>query len=114
MDMAKTFLAGGAGGASLVLVGQPLDTIKVRIQADTGGLYKGMLDCASQAIKKEGPLALYKGIVPPLTATTPMYALCFFGYGVGKSIFCDDDAFDPDNLKLVQVKGSADHRQWLC
>jgi hypothetical protein len=28
----KQFVAGGVGGASLVLVGQPLDTIKVRLQ----------------------------------------------------------------------------------
>lgn len=32
-----------------------------------------------------------------------MYALCFLGYGVGKNIFCDDDAFDQQNPKLVQI-----------
>ena len=37
----------------------------------------------------------------PITGVTPMYALCFFGYGVGKKIFCDDDAFE--KLKLVQI-----------
>ena len=31
-DTIKTFLAGGGGGASLTVVGQPLDTIKVRMQ----------------------------------------------------------------------------------
>lgn len=101
--MVKTFIAGGGGGASLVIVGQPLDTIKVRLQADTVGQFKGVVDCAVQAIRKEGPLALYKGMVPPLAATTPMYALCFFGYGQGKKIFCDADAYDPNNLKLMQI-----------
>jgi solute carrier family 25 carnitine/acylcarnitine transporter 20/29 len=103
MSMIKTFLAGGGGGASLVIVGQPLDTIKVRMQADTLKQYKGVIDCATKAIRNEGPLALYKGIGPPLAATTPMYALCFFGYNQGKRVFCDDDAFDPENLKLVQI-----------
>jgi solute carrier family 25 carnitine/acylcarnitine transporter 20/29 len=103
MSMVKTFIAGGGGGASLVIVGQPLDTIKVRLQADTVGQFKGVVDCAVQAIRKEGPLALYKGMVPPLAATTPMYALCFFGYGQGKKIFCDADAYDPNNLKLMQI-----------
>eukprot|EP01046_Picozoa_sp_COSAG06_P082179 COSAG06_NODE_29238_length_560_cov_0.885033_1_plen_37_part_10 len=37
--MVKTFIAGGGGGASLVIVGQPLDTIKVRLQADTVGRF---------------------------------------------------------------------------
>ena len=99
----KSFIAGGGGGASLVLVGQPFDTIKVRIQGDTKGIYKGVVDCATQTIRKEGPLALYKGMLPPLCASTPMYALCFMGYGQGKKIFCDEDAFDPDNLKLTQI-----------
>eukprot|EP01043_Picozoa_sp_COSAG02_P022740 COSAG02_NODE_1190_length_13989_cov_9.869978_10_plen_50_part_00 len=35
--MIKTFLAGGGGGASLVVVGHPLDTVKVRLQADAAG-----------------------------------------------------------------------------
>ena len=99
----KSFIAGGGGGASLVLVGQPFDTIKVRIQGDTQGIYKGVVDCATQTIRKEGPLALYKGMLPPLCASTPMYALCFMGYNQGKKIFCDEDAFDPDNLKLTQI-----------
>ena len=30
-----------------------------------------------------------------------MYALCFLGYGVGKNLFCDPDAFE--NLKLHQI-----------
>jgi solute carrier family 25 carnitine/acylcarnitine transporter 20/29 len=30
--LVKSFVAGGAGGAALVLVGHPLDTVKVRIQ----------------------------------------------------------------------------------
>lgn len=103
MSMIKTFLAGGGGGASLVVVGHPLDTIKVRLQADAAGQYKGVVDCAMKAIRSEGPLSLYKGMVPPLSATTPMYALCFFGYNQGKKIFCDADAYDPKNLKLVQI-----------
>ena len=42
-----------------VLVGHPLDTIKVRIQTmevvpGQPPPYKGMVDCASQIIKKEG------------------------------------------------------------
>jgi hypothetical protein len=30
-----------------------------------------------------------------------MYALCFLGYGTGKKLFCDDDAFE--KLKLTQI-----------
>mmetsp|Transcript_38485 Transcript_38485/g.94665 ORF Transcript_38485/g.94665 Transcript_38485/m.94665 type:complete len:302 (+) Transcript_38485:103-1008(+) len=102
----KSFLAGGAGGICLVLVGHPLDTVKVRIQtqeiiAGQKPQYSGMVDCVKQIIAKEGPTGLYKGMAAPLAGVAPMYALCFLGYGVGKKIFCDDDAFD--NLKLFQI-----------
>ena len=55
----KSFLCGGVGGMCLVLVGHPLDTIKVRIQTmqvlpGQPPPYQGMVDCASQIVKKEG------------------------------------------------------------
>jgi solute carrier family 25 carnitine/acylcarnitine transporter 20/29 len=37
----------------------------------------------------------------PLTGVTPMYALCFFGYGIGQKIFCNDSSFK--NLDLVAI-----------
>eukprot|EP00282_Hemiselmis_andersenii_P014569 CAMPEP_0114148932 /NCGR_PEP_ID=MMETSP0043_2-20121206/21889_1 /TAXON_ID=464988 /ORGANISM="Hemiselmis andersenii, Strain CCMP644" /LENGTH=345 /DNA_ID=CAMNT_0001243541 /DNA_START=45 /DNA_END=1078 /DNA_ORIENTATION=- len=102
----KSFLAGGAGGVCLVLVGHPLDTIKVRIQtmevvAGQKPQYSGMIDCARQIVAKEGPTGLYKGMAAPLAGVAPMYALCFLGYGMGKKLFCDDDAFE--KLKLTQI-----------
>jgi len=100
-DMLKTFLAGGGGGCSLAVVGQPLDTIKVRIQ--TGQSAKGIIGTGMGIVQKEGVFALWKGLIPPVMASTPMYALCFAGYGVGKNIFCDDDAFDEGNFKLGQI-----------
>lgn len=100
--MIKTFLAGGGGGCSLAVVGQPLDTIKVRIQTgNSGGM--GIAGTAMGIVQKEGVRALWKGLLPPVMASTPMYALCFLGYGAGKKIFCDDDAFDQGNFKLGQI-----------
>jgi len=86
----KEMLAGGVGGACLVLVGHPLDTIKVKIQTmvvepGKAAPYNGALDCARKTIAREGPLGLYKGMLAPLTAVTPMYSLCFFGYGIGRA-----------------------------
>lgn len=50
------------GGMSQVIVGQPLDTIKVRLQLDQGR-FKGAWDCTVQTVQKEGFFALYKGRV---------------------------------------------------
>lgn len=80
----KDFFAGGFGGVCLVVTGHPLDTIKVRLQ--TSDKYKGLVDCATQTIKREGFLGLYKGMAAPLIGVTPMYAICFLGYGIGQNI----------------------------
>lgn len=54
-------IAGSAGGAAQVIVGQPLDTIKTRAQTSPPGMFKGPMDILAQTVRKEGVLALYKG-----------------------------------------------------
>jgi len=102
----KDTIAGGFGGACLVLVGHPLDTIKVRVQTmvvqpGVAPPYTSTWDCAMKTMKAEGPLALYKGMVAPLTGVTPMYSLCFLGYSFGQKIFCKEDTYK--NLDLVRI-----------
>jgi solute carrier family 25 (mitochondrial carnitine/acylcarnitine transporter), member 20/29 len=104
----KQFVSGGVGGAALVLVGHPLDTIKVKVQTMTvvpgkPPPYSGTFDCAAKIIRAEGPRGLYRGMSSPLVGVTPMYALCFFGYGVGKKIFCQDQKADPQNLSELRL-----------
>lgn len=59
IDPLKNFLAGGAGGACLVLIGHPPDTIKVRLQTmprpkqGEKPLYNGAVDCLRKTVKKE-------------------------------------------------------------
>lgn len=91
-DPVKEFIAGGFGGSCLVLVGHPLDTVKVRLQTmpdvkpGQSPVYTGTLDCTKKIISNEGVKGLYKGMFAPLIGVTPMYAVCFLGFGVGKSL----------------------------
>ncbi|GBE80464.1 Uncharacterized mitochondrial carrier [Sparassis crispa] len=62
----KDLTAGTAGGIAQVLVGQPFDIVKVRMQTASKGTYSGMLHCAGGILKNEGPLAFYKGTLTPL------------------------------------------------
>ncbi|KAF8070445.1 mitochondrial carrier domain-containing protein [Lyophyllum atratum] len=62
----KDLTAGTAGGVAQVLVGQPFDIVKVRMQTAPKGTYKGMMDCAKGILRNEGPLAFYKGTLTPL------------------------------------------------
>jgi len=91
-DHVKNFLAGGFGGICLVAAGQPLDTIKVRLQtmpAPVAGqlpMYAGAIDCAKKTVSREGFRGLYKGMATPIVGVAPLYALCFFGFSVGKKL----------------------------
>ncbi|KAJ3865566.1 mitochondrial carrier domain-containing protein [Lentinula novae-zelandiae] len=62
----KDLTAGTAGGIAQVLVGQPFDIVKVRMQTAPNGMYSGMMHCAGGILKNEGPLAFYKGTLTPL------------------------------------------------
>jgi len=92
----KYFLCGGFGGICTVITGHPLDTIKVRLQTmplpapGQRPLYKGTFDCASQTIKNEGFFGLYKGMSAPLVGVAPIFAISFFGYGLGKRLLQTD------------------------
>ncbi|CAM9690761.1 unnamed protein product [Ectocarpus sp. 12 AP-2014] len=75
------FLAGGFGGMCLVIVGHPLDLLKVKLQ--TGGQYKGVADAAAKTLRAEGPRGFYRGVSAPLVGVTPIFATCFWGYDMG-------------------------------
>ncbi|KAK7131762.1 hypothetical protein R3I93_018354 [Phoxinus phoxinus] len=86
----KNFVAGGVGGLCLLFAGHPLDTIKVRLQTQGSVVYRGTYDCLRKTVFKEGVLGLYKGMGAPLAGVTPMMALNFFGFGLGKELLQRD------------------------
>ncbi|GAA99125.1 uncharacterized protein L969DRAFT_94303 [Mixia osmundae IAM 14324] len=83
---AASLIAGSFGGACQVIVGQPLDTIKTRAQTSPRGMFKGPLDIATQTIRKEGVLALYKGMASPLIGVAGVNSLLFAAYGQAKHL----------------------------
>lgn len=83
----RSFVAGGVGGVCTVVSGQPFDTLKVRMQNQTGtALYKGTWDCTVKTVKGEGFFALYKGMSAPLVGVVPIFAVNFLGYSHGKTL----------------------------
>ncbi|CAF1414379.1 unnamed protein product [Adineta steineri] len=92
VDPFKNFIAGGVGGACLVIIGHPPDTIKVRLQTmpqpkkGEKPIYNGAIDCVKKTVKKEGFLSLYRGVGSMFVGVTPTSALSFFGNSIGKKI----------------------------
>ncbi|XP_061430099.1 mitochondrial carnitine/acylcarnitine carrier protein [Lethenteron reissneri] len=102
----KNFFAGGFGGVCLVFTGHPLDTIKVRLQTQPrplpgeSPLYAGTFDCCRKTLAKEGLRGLYKGMAAPLVGVAPMFAVCFFGFGLGKKF---QQTHPEDSLTYIQL-----------
>ena len=70
------------GGTASVYVGQPLDTVKVKMQTFPTE-YKNALDCFLKTYRKEGIYrGLYAGTVPALAANISENAILFMAYGM--------------------------------
>ena len=81
---AREFLAGGAGGAAGVVVGQPLDVVRVRLQQPGGARGAGPGGTAgalAALVRREGPLAMFKGMSYPLATTSFQNSVVFWGFG---------------------------------
>uniref|UniRef100_A0A6M2DHE9 Putative mitochondrial carrier protein n=1 Tax=Xenopsylla cheopis TaxID=163159 RepID=A0A6M2DHE9_XENCH len=81
VDGCIDFTGGSLGGVALVLVGQPLDTVKVKMQAFPN-LYSGMTNCIKKTVKRDGFIrGLYAGTTPALIANVAENSVLFAGYG---------------------------------
>lgn len=99
-DNLKSLAAGGVGGVCAVLTGHPFDLVKVRCQ---NGQAKGAGDAVATILKEaraatSGTMlansvkGFYKGVIPPLLGVTPIFAVSFWGYDVGKRIVSRGEA----------------------
>ncbi|KAK4685950.1 hypothetical protein P7C73_g4191, partial [Tremellales sp. Uapishka_1] len=86
IDPIKSFLSGGAGGISAVLVGHPFDLTKTRLQTAAPGTYTGAVDVVRKTLARDGVKGMYRGMLPPLVGVTPIFAISFWGYDLGKRI----------------------------
>jgi solute carrier family 25 carnitine/acylcarnitine transporter 20/29 len=82
----KDVIAGTTGGLAVVAVGQPFDTIKVRLQTQpsVNPIYSGFLDCARKTVAWEGPTGLYKGVASPLAGQMVFRMTLFSAFGGAK------------------------------
>ncbi|KAI0964959.1 mitochondrial carrier domain-containing protein [Xylaria arbuscula] len=85
LDTAKDLFSGAVGGVAQVLIGQPFDIVKVRLQTTTQ--YSSALNAATTIYAKEGPLAFYKGTLTPLLGIGACVSIQFGAFGYAKRYF---------------------------
>lgn len=96
----KDLLAGTAGGISQVLVGQPFDTTKVRLQTSTSPITA--IEVIQKLIKNEGPRAFYKGTLTPLIGVGACVSLQFGVNEAMKRLFHRINGTNNTTLSLPQ------------
>ncbi|KAL7903086.1 mitochondrial carrier [Trichoderma sp. SZMC 28014] len=91
---ATNLIAGGGAGMMEALACHPLDTIKVRMQLSRrarmpGAPRRGFIKTGVEVVKKETPLALYKGLGAVLTGIVPKMAIRFTSFEWYKQLLAD-------------------------
>ncbi|KAF8504628.1 mitochondrial carrier domain-containing protein [Russula emetica] len=86
--------AGGIAGAMEALFCQPLDTIKVRMQLSKSGRTpgtkpRGFVATGAMIVRRETPLALYKGLGAVLSGIVPKMAIRFASFESYKGWLAD-------------------------
>ena len=103
----KSFAAGGFGGVCAVAVGHPFDLVKVRLQTAASGTYNGAMDVVRKTIAQDGLTGLYRGVAAPLAGVTPMFAVSFWGYDLGKRLVSSVSETGPNGeLSITQISAA--------
>ncbi|XP_069129626.1 mitochondrial ornithine transporter 1-like [Argopecten irradians] len=85
VDASIDFIGGVNGGIANVIVGQSLDTVKVKMQTFPG-LYQNAFDCFMKTFRQDGIRGLYAGTIPAMTANIAENSVLFMFYGLCQKV----------------------------
>mmetsp|Transcript_55919 Transcript_55919/g.137039 ORF Transcript_55919/g.137039 Transcript_55919/m.137039 type:complete len:309 (-) Transcript_55919:1271-2197(-) len=109
----KNIVAGTCGGVSIVAVGHPFDTVKVRLQCQNAllhpgqaPLYTGPLDCVRKTLAQEGVIGLYRGAASPLVGQMLFRATLFLSNGECKRLVGGGKPPHDMTLRQITVAGT--------
>ncbi|UJR22006.1 hypothetical protein I4U23_025073 [Adineta vaga] len=100
-DAIIDFFSGIVGATVSVYVGQPLDTIKTKLQTFPNR-YRNLFDCGKQILRQDGVRGLYAGTLPSLLANTAENGILFMAYGQCQNLIAfTRNRTDNDQLTTV-------------
>ncbi|KAI6356283.1 hypothetical protein MCOR25_007900 [Pyricularia grisea] len=102
----RSFAAGGFGGVCAVVVGHPFDLVKVRLQTAEKGVYSSAIDVVRKSVARDGMRGLYAGVSAPLVGVTPMFAVSFWGYDLGKTLVRSATSNRDGPLSIAQISAA--------
>ncbi|KAH6643877.1 mitochondrial carrier domain-containing protein [Boeremia exigua] len=103
----RALVAGGVGGVFAVVVGHPFDLVKVRMQTAEKGVYTGAMDVVRKGIARDGLVrGMYAGVSAPLVGVTPMFAVSFWGYDLGKQLVTSLSKVENGQFSVAQISAA--------
>jgi solute carrier family 25 phosphate transporter 23/24/25/41 len=81
------FLAGAMAGVIAQFTIYPLECVKTRLALAQPGTYKGIINCLSTTVSKEGYSTLYRGLGPSLMGVIPYAGIDLAVYESLKSLY---------------------------
>jgi solute carrier family 25 carnitine/acylcarnitine transporter 20/29 len=97
-------------GLTSPLIGQPLDTVKTKMQAQGNYMRGGMVNTFSTVVKNEGFFALYRGLLPPLIGSSIFRSIQF---GVYNATYANLKAY-PKMQYTIPFTGGIENRVVLA
>ena len=88
----RGLLCGVLFGVTSPLVGHPIDTIKTLMSASPAYARGSAVRTLVDFVRAEGPLALYRGLLPPLFGSSVFRSVQFSAYGALMGTFRDSPA----------------------
>mmetsp|Transcript_15426 Transcript_15426/g.29097 ORF Transcript_15426/g.29097 Transcript_15426/m.29097 type:complete len:301 (+) Transcript_15426:147-1049(+) len=95
INFKQEMLGGFSAGIVGTVIGYPLDLVKTRMQTSSDG--KGFLRVGSRIVRREGFLALYKGMAPPLISLAILNTGNFTSYNYFRNLFGSERGWDIRN-----------------
>ena len=97
----ERLLAGACAGAASCIAIYPLEVAKTRLAVASAGVYRGVIHCMQSTVRKEGVLALYKGLGASLIGIVPFSAVDLALYNTFKAELRRHQKTEPTTLTML-------------
>ncbi|XP_044766780.1 mitochondrial thiamine pyrophosphate carrier [Coccinella septempunctata] len=107
-DIIVHFMCGLVSGCTATFVSFPFDVVRTRLVAQSEGnkIYKGVPNAFYQIVKQEGPLVLYRGMLPTFMQVGPHAGAQFMFYKIFDNLYKNTVDSDKTTLASSTVSGS--------
>eukprot|EP00514_Thraustochytrium_sp_LLF1b_P008990 CAMPEP_0184551396 /NCGR_PEP_ID=MMETSP0199_2-20130426/24892_1 /TAXON_ID=1112570 /ORGANISM="Thraustochytrium sp., Strain LLF1b" /LENGTH=287 /DNA_ID=CAMNT_0026946553 /DNA_START=59 /DNA_END=922 /DNA_ORIENTATION=- len=102
------FLSGALAGGFVVSIEAPMDFLKITVQTDSTGQYKGVMDAARKVYNVRGIAGIYQGGFATAVRNIPCFGFYFLGSEIGsRAVNPPGEPTTPASMFLGGLAGGA-------